>query len=296
MSQPRVIVVAKRSAWRRFVVEEEDPRVRLLLRKRDPSVARWKRAYDDHRRTVTEVRRAVEDLGARLTFVRGAHQRFDTESADLVVSVGGDGTLLAASHNVHDVPILGVNSAPTSSVGFFCGARRTNVKRMIADALDGTIDKVRLTRMQVEVNGRIRSRRVLNEALFCHSSPAATARYILRAGGHREEQRSSGIWVGPAAGSTAAQKSAGGRVLPLASKKLQLVVREPYVPPKKHYRLTRVLIPVGGRASLHSKMSDARVFLDGPDERFTVRLGDNVVFRASDQPLVLLGISSRRQR
>ena len=78
--------------------------------------------------------------------------------------------------------------------------------------------------MRVELNGESLHDRVLNEALFCHASPAATSRYILRvarADGAEpdvladEEQKSSGLWVGPAAGSTAAQRSAGGSVLPL---------------------------------------------------------------------------------
>ena len=45
---------------------------------------------------------------------------------DLVVTIGGDGTLLAASHAIGDTPILGINSAPDFSVGFFCSGRLGN--------------------------------------------------------------------------------------------------------------------------------------------------------------------------
>src|SRR5688572_12007569 len=127
-------------------------------------------------KTLDTVESTLHKLGARAVLVQRAHAEFDTSDAALVVSVGGDGTLLAASHNVGQVPILGVNSAPEHSVGFFCAAHRGNVRTMLAEALAGTIVKVRLTRMAVAVNGRIRSRRVLNEALFCHASPAATSR------------------------------------------------------------------------------------------------------------------------
>ena len=178
-------------------------------------------------KTLDTVRRALDDLGARAVLVQRAHAEFDTSDAKLVVSVGGDGTLLAASHNVDQVPVLGVNSAPHHSVGFFCAARAQTVHRMLAQALEDRLHSVRLTRMTVAVNGRIRSRRVLNEALFCHASPAATSRYILSYKKVREEQRTSGFWIGPPAGSTAAQRSAGGRVLPLGSAQLQLVVRDP---------------------------------------------------------------------
>jgi len=61
-----------------------------------------------------------------------------------------------------------------------------------------------LTRMRVERDGEVLHRRVLNDALFCHRSPAATTRYIISHEGREEHHKSSGVWVGPAAGSTAA--------------------------------------------------------------------------------------------
>src|SRR5690606_23055095 len=223
----------------------------------------------------------------------GSHASFDPRGVSLVVTVGGDGTLLAASHSVHDVPILGVNSAPRYSVGFFCAGRPQGIRATLEAALEGRLSETRFSRMAVSVNGQVRSERVLNEALFCHAVPAATSNYILQVGRAREEQRSSGFWIGPAAGSTAAQLSAGGRVLPPTSKKLQLVVREPYCVEGKKYRLTRVEIPDGSRAAVKSKMHQARLFLDGPYLAIQVRLGDEVTFQRSRQSLRVLGLGPR---
>jgi NAD+ kinase len=289
-----VIVVAKRTAYRRFVEEENDPRARRLLRRRDPSVQSWRDSHHAHMKTLDTVESTLHKLGARAVLVQRAHAEFDTSDAKLVVSVGGDGTLLAASHNVDRVPVLGVNSAPHHSVGFFCAAREQTVHRMLADALEDNLHSVRLTRMAVAVNGRIRSRRVLNEALFCHASPAATSRYILSYGKVREEQRTSGFWIGPPAGSTAAQRSAGGRVLPLASARLQLVVREPYAAFNgRDYRLLRVVVEPGSVLLAKSKMQDGCLFLDGPYRQLPVRLGDEVAFYASEEPLTVLGLTAR---
>jgi len=296
MSAPRVVVVAKRSAYSRYVQEEGDPRARALLRRRDPSVSRWMEAHKAHTRTLEEVDRILDRLGARAVLVNDARATFDTADARLVIAVGGDGTLLAASHNVGSVPILGVNSAPRHSVGFFCAASRQGLASMLEQALEGRAKSILLTRMAVAVNGRVRSRRVLNEALYCHTSPAATSRYILRHRRLREEQRSSGFWIGPAAGSTAAQRSAGGKVLPLGSKKLQLVVREPYAPFNRRYRLLRVLVDPGTRVLAQSQMQEACMFLDGPYKVINVRLGDETEFRASDEPLRVLGLGPRRHR
>jgi NAD+ kinase len=294
MSAPRVVVVAKRTAYQRFIEDERDPRAKLLLKRRAPVVRSWVDAHREHTRTLDEVEKVLARAGAQMMLVRRAHAAFDASDAALVIAVGGDGTLLAASHNVAETPILGVNSAPQHSVGFFCALRRTTFQRGLRAALEGRLPRVELTRMSVLVNGRLRSNRILNDALYAHRSPAATSRYIIEHRRTREEQRSSGFWIGPAAGSTAAQSSAGGRVLPLGSSKLQLVVREPYVPSGKRYRLVRVLVSPRENLRVESKMDDACVFLDGPYRQVPVRLGDVLTFRVSDEPLCLLGLKERR--
>jgi len=211
-----------------------------------------------------------------------------------VVTVGGDGTLLSASHSVVDVPILGINSAPSYSVGFFCGAKSGEAASALRKALRGTLKRTILTRMKVSLNGKIVAARVLNDALVCHASPAATSRYVIRLDDIEEEQKSSGFWIGPAAGSTAAQRSAGGRVLPLTSKKLQLVVREPYTPHGERYRLRHALIAPRHPLIVRSKIHDGKIFFDGPDNMVNLGFGDIVEFTQADQELTLLGISSKR--
>ena len=296
MSAPLVIVVSKRTAYRRFVEDERDPHVRELLRRRHPSVARWIDAHREHVRTLARVERALRKLGARVWVLQGPRIAFDPSAADLVVTVGGDGTLLAASHHVVAIPVLGVNSAPKLSVGFFCGADSDNASEMLAEAFHGRLPRVELTRMQVTLGGRVCSRRVLNEALFCHAIPAAASRYVLNYGRRIEEQRSSGFWIGPAAGSTGAQRSAGGQVLALRSKRLQLVTREAYLPGGRPYRMSRVLVENGRVLSAQSKMDEACLFLDGPFQRVPVRLGETVTFSTSQEPLTVLGLDVRRGR
>lgn len=296
MTAPRVLVVVKRTPFSRYVEEENDPEVVRLIRKRDPSVAQWVRAHREHQSTLAVVERALKKVGARAWVLHGPRVVFDASDAALVVTVGGDGTLLAASHHVCTAPLLGVNSSPASSVGFFCAAVRENVATMLRRALDGDLPSVELSRMKVTVNGRVVSRRVLNEALFCHETPAAASRYILKYGRTREEQLSSGFWVGTAAGSTGVLRSAGGKVLPLSSKSLELVVREPFAGAATPYRLTSTVAPPGREIEAISKMRDACLFLDGPFQRIAVRLGDKVAFGVSEEPIRVLGITSHRGR
>lgn len=296
--RPHVCVVLKRSSWRKWVEEEKDARIARLLEAGDETVRRMRPGHDDHAETVEEVRRALSDLDAETTWSDHPHAFRVQDRCDLVVTVGGDGTLLAASHGIGaGTPLLGINSAPNHSVGFFCAARKGHARSALAAALEGTLKRTELTRMRVELNGRPLHERVLNEALFCHACPAATSRYILKVLGERdrvldtEEQKSSGLWIGPAAGSTAAQKSAGGKVLPLSSRKLQYVVREPYQGDGRGLAMTLGLVDEGQSLTIKSKMRHARVFLDGDHIMHEVTIGDVVSMRRSGEPLLVLGLS-----
>lgn len=296
----RVAIVQKRTTYRKFVVEEHDPLLARLLRRRDPTVGRLRSSHEAHEETVREVEAALKKLDADVVFRGGPRGRIPSR-VDLVVTVGGDGTLLAASHQIGaGIPLLGINSAPEHSIGFFCGGKQGNVLATLRRAIAGTLPKSVLTRMRVELNGKTLHARVLNEALFCHASPAATSRYILRvtkgSGAHAEEdQRSSGMWIGPAAGSTAAQRSAGGKVLPLGSRRIQYVVREPYRPIGKRIRFSVGLLDEDGKLTLRSKIRDGRVFIDGHRIVYDVTIGDVLVLARSAETLTVLGLATKRR-
>ncbi|HVJ92175.1 MAG TPA: NAD(+)/NADH kinase, partial [Labilithrix sp.] len=106
---PRVAVVVKRTTYRKFILETHDPLVARLLRKRDPTVGRLKQSHEDHESTLREVEQALDELDAEVVFRGGPRARVPART-DLVVTVGGDGTLLAASHLIGDgTPLLGIN-------------------------------------------------------------------------------------------------------------------------------------------------------------------------------------------
>jgi NAD+ kinase len=294
MSTARVAMVVKRSKLDRYM-DHPASRLPQLLADGDPTVKHIQDAHDEHTATVAEVTGALEEAGVEVTRYRLKRTRDELEGYDLVVTVGGDGTLLHASHCVGATPVLAVNSAPSYSVGFFCGARKGGVNKALRAALRGTAKSAMLTRMQVSLNGDVVSSRVLNDALYCHRSPAATSRYIVELGDVVEEQKSSGFWLGPSAGSTAAQRSAGGQVLPLSSKNLQLVVREPYTPHGEPYKLSHSLVKPGQRLLVRAKSREMRMYLDGPNHVVKMTLGDVAEFCEAPHPLHLLGIGVRRK-
>ena len=149
MNRPLVVVVSKRSMYERFIQDRRDPKAISLFQRHDISVARWRKAHLAHQLTLRRVLQTLRALGAKVTVLRSPGAVFDASDAILVVTVGGDGTLLAASHHVGSIPILGVNSSPEHSVGFFCPAHLGNLQPTLERALDGTLPRVSLSRMQV---------------------------------------------------------------------------------------------------------------------------------------------------
>jgi len=291
-SLPRTLVIYKKSSYQLMVRERKNPRARALLERKDRSVERLLASHEDHVQTIQDARALLESLGVPAVF----RYRSDADRAerfDLVITLGGDGTLLRASHLVGTQPMLAINTAPQDSVGYFCGGTKANLEEALVGAIEGKLKKTSLARMQITIDSEIISKRVLNDILFCHECPAATTRYLIKHRGVEEEHRSSGIWAGPAAGSTAAQRSAGGRVLPATSAQLQYVVREPYMPNGIRTKLVRGLIGPRESLSITSKIHGGRVYVDGPHIKRTVALGSEVVLKRSSETLTVLGFHAR---
>src|SRR5215510_9546789 len=103
-------------------------RAASFARKGDETAKRLLHADAEQKRAVDAVRRALKSR--KIAFSESSLSKLNAAlrrqlaMADLVISVGGDGTLLGASHYVRGGMMIGVNSAPGDSVGHFCSANR----------------------------------------------------------------------------------------------------------------------------------------------------------------------------
>src|SRR5262245_45674445 len=123
----RVLVVYKKSAYRIYVREYRHAGMASLLRSGDRAMRNLRRAHESHERTLHEMRAVLRGLGASAVF-RHRSDPGSAEPFDLVVTVGGDGTLLWASRLVGaGCPVIAINSAPSDSVGYFCAASRSSM-------------------------------------------------------------------------------------------------------------------------------------------------------------------------
>jgi NAD+ kinase len=288
VADPRLLVVYKKSQLELY--REHDPEAGRVLSEREPEL--WERfttSHDQNALAIERVTSAIRERSLTAEFV----YRADTETADgfdLVISVGGDGTLLDVSHSVFSKPLLGVISSE-SSVGYFCGTDASG----FADTLDGWLGGQRettdLTRLQVSVNGTAYAIPILNEVLYSAIVPASVSRYVMRVGDIVEEHKSSGIWISTAAGSTAAIRSAGGQLMEPSDTRIQYIVREPFLFAGIQHQLTRDIVdqPI----EVMSKMRTAAIYVDGHREQIWLSLGDRVRIDRHPYPLRLVGFTRR---
>jgi NAD+ kinase len=253
-------------------------------------------AAREHELTAAALLEALARLGVTPLTVSvdalDAEARSRIAGARLVVSLGGDGTLLAASHFVTGAALLGVNSAPLSSVGYMSIARRANVARLLARIASGALRPQPVARLEIELAGEVLPP-ALNDVLLAHEQPAATSRYRLHLGRQAESHRSSGLWVATAVGSTAGIRSAGGRTMPLGDRRLQFRARELYRAHGRGARLESGFVEQGRRLVVESAMEAGWLFVDG--SRLAVRFpfGARATFRAARQPLLLFADPAR---
>lgn len=194
----------------------------------------------------------------------------------LVISLGGDGTLLHASHHVGgDVGLLGINSSPDHSVGHMCSVKPHDILSSLQEVLDGRRKSKIVRRLKVNLLiGQSRLPLALNDVLFCNKHPAATSRYRISiqkslksdSFEQSEHQVSSGIWVSTAAGSTAAISSYGFGSVPITSSEIFIATREPYTPYGESLMLSKFSLDGKEKSlSFFSQMRQGLVCVDGPD-------------------------------
>lgn len=269
-----VLVLYKKSAYEGFTyAAREGLRVRELYE-----------SHKEHYATLKEVKRVLKNSGIPYRMLyRSA--KIDVGAHNLIIAVGGDGTFLEAARRATGQVLLGVNSAPRHSVGSFCATDLEGFGAYFKAILKGRVKTKLLNRLAIRINGKLQAYTVLNDILFSHRNPAAMSRYWLKVGARREEQRSSGLWISTAAGSTGAIQSAGGRVLPWESRKIQYWPRELYTWHGWKYRFKGGLLPAGRAIELRSLIRGGKLYLDGAHVSVPFSYGDVLKVSNSPRPL-----------
>jgi len=207
--------------------------------------------------------------------------------AELVLVVGGDGTLLSVAREAPTATrILGVNAG---ALGFLAGLSRDEAASRLDEVLAGRFREERRRRLEVVVpEGPNRGTyRALNDAVLNKEAIARISTFSIALGGTPISQfRADGVIVATPTGSTAYNLSAGGPILHPA---LRAVVVTPICPHTLSQR--PLVVPASTAISIRVVDSGSpggvHLTLDG-QAGLPIPTGTCVEVRESASPVTLL--------
>ena len=171
--------------------------------------------------------------------LKSKYDSVPAKKADVIVVVGGDGTMLRAMHDYRDLkaPLFGVNQG---TLGFLLNHhdRRANLIKRIENAEKFKIRPLEMT--ATDKNGKKYNEIAFNEiSLLRETHNAAKIRVSINGKVRLEELVCDGILISTAVGSTAYNLSAGGPILPLDSNLLPITPISPFRPRRWNGALIR---------------------------------------------------------
>jgi NAD+ kinase len=216
--------------------------------------------------------------------------------ADLVVVLGGDGTLLSMATRIaqsgRDIPILGVNFG---SLGFLTETRIDELYTTLDAALTGTAEfdeRAMLGADAVRAGEHADTRIVLNDVVFTKAALSRIIELVVSvSSGTVTKVKADGLIVASATGSTAYNLAAGG---PIVHPRVDAIVLTPIAP---HTLTNRPIVIPGSevvdvRPHADGSREDVYVTYDG-QSGYPLHPGDYVRIRRSERRLRLIKAPAR---
>jgi NAD+ kinase len=182
--------------------------------------------------------------------------------ADLVIAVGGDGTLLQAAHRFRGsgAPILGIN---IGYLGFITSIRSDRIRQEMKRVLNAEFVISKRTALDLEIRaGRKRiAGWALNDALITRGGNPHLIGIVARIGQRRlTSYRCDGLIIATPTGSTAYSLAAGG---PIISPECNVLTVTPICPQSLTNRSVVVNSTEPIEMQLHATSGPAEVQVDG---------------------------------
>ncbi|HYL06471.1 MAG TPA: NAD(+)/NADH kinase [Thermoanaerobaculia bacterium] len=214
-----------------------------------------------------------------------------TAECDLVVALGGDGTLLSVARALSPgVPILGVN---LGNLGFLTEIGRADLYPALMDVLAGKfrIEARALFDVERRSDGRPPERfRVLNDAVITKSALSRIIELTMVVDGHLiARYRADGVIISTPTGSTAYNLSAGG---PILNPLLPVAALTPIC--AHALSLRPIVVPGTSRieVTLETQREEVFLTLDGQEGR-ELAYGETVAVTQSAAAVHLVKVSDR---
>jgi NAD+ kinase len=274
--------------------EVELQAVGICVKRDEPQVAERVATLEEwlHDRGVEVV---LDREAARWVGRQGEALEEVAKRVDLLIVLGGDGTLLAAARAIgeREVPVLGVN---LGTLGFLAETSSDELFEALEEAFAGRLVVAPRMRLQVEVErgGHVVERYLaLNDAVIGKSALSRMIDLETRAdGAFVTTYHSDGLIVATPTGSSAYSLSAGGPILLPEGESILLtpicphtLTQRPLVLPD-HYRIEILVLDTRG--------GDVHLTVDG-QVGVELEQGDRVIAARSAHPARLL-VSPHRSR
>jgi len=208
--------------------------------------------------------------------------------SDLVIVVGGDGSMLNAARVLvdHDVPVLGINRG---RLGFLTDIRPDEIEATLGVVLDGSYHEESRFMLEFAVKrdgDLLPGGTALNDVVLHPGTAAQMIEFeLFIAGQFVNSQQSDGLIVATPTGSTAYSLSAGG---PIMHPSLNALVLVPMYP---HTLSSRPLVVDADNeiriAVVNQRAISPLVSCDGA-VRFHTEPGDEIIIRKKARPLRLI--------
>jgi len=214
------------------------------------------------------------------------------EESDLVVSVGGDGTVLRAARLLEGkrIPLVGIN---LGGLGFLTAAGLSGARDLLVRVLDGGQAAEERLLLKVTLRRRgdaLSSRVVLNDAVIARGALSRLVELETFIGDeYLVTFVSDGLIIASPTGSTAYSLSAGG---PLVSPDMDAIIVTPICPHTLSNRPVIVPSDRSVRVLISTKATDNTLTLDGQVSE-SLRDGDEVTVEGFGGKLLLLASSEK---
>lgn len=213
-----------------------------------------------------------------------------TADVQLIISLGGDGTLLEAAREAApwQIPVLGVN---LGRLGFLCEIERGELFSVLEKVVQGdyTIEKRLMLETRMEEAGKIKTRLALNDVVFTRHGGGVVTLSAILTGEPFISYPADGLIVATPTGSTAYSLSAGG---PIISPDVEGIILTPLAPHSlsarpmivAQHQEIEIYLPQAGESCL--------VTFDG-QQPFHLQAGERVKISASPLKAQLIRFGMR---
>ncbi|MBO4384164.1 MAG: NAD(+)/NADH kinase [Clostridia bacterium] len=211
------------------------------------------------------------------------------EDVFLIVSVGGDGTILraASAAAAYDKPVLGINMG---RIGFFSEIGSDDFESALLKLSRGEYSVENASMLNCRLNGKLMGA-CLNDFVIHRQELSSITHFDLEIDGDTVGNvMADGLIVGTPAGSTAYTMSAGG---PVVAPKLDCILATPICPHSLTVRpivasvMSEIIVRIKCTCRLSMDGQDIRVLVPGDELRFShsektarfIRFDNRNVFR-----------------